>query len=160
MNAQPHTVYTGRSTNWPMIVLSTALLVPLVVMALGSEGSWTAAEFLVPVAVVVAIVVANLLAATSVRATAGPNGVTVNFGVFGLPRFRYPAERIQHAEAITIPSSQSAWGVYWSPRKGLMLTLRTGPALRLVLTNGRKVTISTPRPAAAVEAINHLRAGV
>ena len=35
-----------------------------------------------------------------------------------------------------------------------MLTLRTSPALRLTLTNGRKVTISTPQPQAAILAID------
>jgi hypothetical protein len=157
MNARPHTVYTGRSTNWPAIVLSTALVVPLIVLGLGSEGSWTALGFLIPMAVVVVTVVVNLVTASSVRATAGPKGVIVNFGVFGWPRFRYPIERIQHAEAIEIPSTQWAWGIYWSPRRGLMLTLRTGQALRLILTNGRKVTISTPHPEAAVAAIHDLR---
>ena len=132
MNVHAHTVYTGRSTNWPTIVLTTALVVPLLVMAVTGDGSWTAVGLLIPLGVVVAAVVVNLLTATSVRATAGPSGVTVNLGVFGWPRFRYPLERIQHAEAITIPASQWAWGLFWSPRKGLMLTLRTGPALRLV----------------------------
>ena len=33
------------------------------------------------------------------------------------------------------------------------MTLRHGPALRLTLTNGRKVTVSTPDPEAAVRAI-------
>lgn len=157
MNARPHTVYTGRSTNWPAIILTTALVVPLAVMAVAGEGSWTAIGLLIPLGIVVATAIVNLLTATSVRATAGPNGVTINFGVFGWPRFRYPIQRIQLAEAITIPSSQWAWGIYWSPRRGLMLTLRTGPALRLILTNGRTVTISTPEPEAAVIAIHRQR---
>jgi hypothetical protein len=83
----------------------------------------------------------------------------VHFGVFGWPRFRYPISRIQHAEAIEIPSSRWACGIYWSPRRGLMLTLRTGPALRLSLITGRKVTISTPHPDAAVNALDTARRG-
>lgn len=158
MTVHARTVYTGRSTNWPMIVLTTALVVPLLVMAGAGGGSWTAAGLLIPLSVALAAVVVNLITATSVRASAGPRGVTVNLGVFGWPRFRYPLERIQHAEAITIPASQWAWGLFWSPRKGLMITLRTGPALRLVLTNGRRVTISTPHPEAAVNAIPGARA--
>ena len=39
-----------------------------------------------------------------------------------------------------------------------MLTLRKGAALRLTLINGRKVTISTPHPDAAVAAIHDLQA--
>jgi hypothetical protein len=156
-NTDVHTIYSGRSTNWPMIWLSTALLIPLVAMAKGSNGSWTAAGFAIPLLVAIAAAVVNLLTATSVRTTAGPNGVAVHFGVFGWPRFRYPMQSVQQAEAVEIPSSQWAWGMYWSPRRGLMLTLRTGPALRLTLTDGRKVTISTPRPEVAVQAIDNAR---
>jgi hypothetical protein len=159
-NTDVHTVYSGRSTNWPMIWLSTALLIPFVALAKESKGSWTAAGFAVPLLIAVTAAVANLLTATSVRTTAGPNGVTVHFGVVGWPRFRYPMQRIQHAEAVEIPSSHWAWGMYWSPRRGLMLTLRTGPALRLTLASGRKVTVSTPQPDIAVLAIENARHGV
>jgi hypothetical protein len=154
-----HTIYTGRSTNWPLIWLSTALVVPLLVMANGSDGSWTSVDIVIPLAVIVAAMSINVVTASSVRATAGANGVTVHFGVFGWPRFRYPISRIQHAEAIEIPSSRWACGIYWSPRRGLMLTLRTGPALRLILITGRKVTISTPHPEAAVNALDAARRG-
>ena len=41
-----------------------------------------------------------------------------------------------------------------------MLTLRNGPALRLTLTNGRKITISTPQPQAAILAIDSARRAV
>jgi len=153
-------VYSGRSTNWLMIVLSTALLVPFLWFAADSEGSWTAAGLLVPLIVMLAAAVANLLTATSVRTTAGPNGITVHFGVIGWPRFRYPLDRIATAEAITVPSAWWTWGIYWSPRRGLMLTLCAGQALRLTLTNGRKVTISTPHPQSAVEAIEQARGDV
>jgi hypothetical protein len=122
-----HTIYTGRSTNWPLIWLSTALVLPLLVMAKGSDGSWTSVDIVVPLAVIVSAVLVNVVTASSLRATAGANGVTVHFGVFGWPRFRYPISRIQHAEAIEIPASRWACGIYWSPRRGLMLTLRTGP---------------------------------
>jgi hypothetical protein len=154
-----HTIYSGRSTNWPMIWLSTALVIPLVATAEGSHGSWSDAGFAIPLLVVIAVAVVNLLTATSVRTTAGPNGVSVHFGVFGWPRFRYSVQRIEHVEAVEIPSSQWAWGMYWSPRRGLMLTLRTGPALRLTLANGRKVTVSTPQPDIAVLAIENARHG-
>ena len=152
-----NTIYSGRSTNWLMIALSTALLVPFLWMAADSNESWSALGLLLPLALALGAAVVNLLTATSVRTTAGPNGVAVNFGIIGWPRFRYPVERIRTAEAVTIPSSTWAWGMYWSPRRGLMLTLSTGPALRLTLTNGRRVTISTPQPAAAVAAIEQAR---
>jgi hypothetical protein len=157
-NTAVHTIYSGRSTNWPMICLSIALVLPLLAMATGSKGSWSSVGFLIPLLVVVSAATASLLTAISLRTTAGPNGITVHFGVFGWPRFRYPMHRIEHVEAIEV--SQWAWGMYWSPRRGLMLTLRTGPALRLTLTNGRKVTISTPQPQAAILAIDSARRDV
>jgi len=152
-----NTVYSGRSTNWLMIGLSTALLVPLLWMAADMKESWSELGLIIPVAITLVAAVVNLLTATSVRTTAGTNGVTVHFGAVGWPRFRYSLQRIERAEAVTIPLSWWAWGIYWSPRRGLMLTLCTGPALRLTLTNGRKVTISTPQPEAAVAAIEQAR---
>lgn len=151
------TIYTGRATNWPALWLTTALMVPVLVMAGGPDAPRASIGFLAPVAVMVATALVNLLTASSVRAIAGPDGVTVHFGVFGWPRFRYPIARISAAEAITIPPSIWAWGLHWSPRRGLMLTLRGGPALRLTLTGGRRVTVSTPRPEAAVTAIESAR---
>jgi hypothetical protein len=159
-NTAVHTIYSGRSTNWLMICLSIALVLPLLAMATGSKGSWSSVDFLIPLLVVVSAAAVNLLTATSLRTTAGPNGITVHFGVLGWPRFRYPMHRIQHVEAIEVPRSQWWWGMYWSPRRGLMLTLRTGPALKLTLTNGRKVTISTPQPQAAILAIDSARRDV
>ena len=159
-NTAVHTIYSGRSTNWLMICLTIALVLPILPMAAGSKGSWSSVDFLIPLLVVVSFAAVNLLTATSLRTTAGPNGITVHFGVLGWPRFRYPLHRIQHVEAIEVPRSQWWWGMYWSPRRGLMLTLRTGPALRLRLTNGRKVTISTPQPQAAVLAIDSARGKV
>jgi hypothetical protein len=150
-------VYSGRSTNWPMIWLTTALAVALIAMGMTSEGSFWAAGFIIPVGIVMVTLFVNMVTATSVRTTAGPNGVTVHFGTFGWPRFHYPIARIVEASAIDVPSSQWVWGMYWAPRRGLMLTLRTGPALRLTLTNGRSVTISTPGPDAAVRAIDAAR---
>ncbi len=160
MTVQPHTVYTGRSTNWAMIALTTALVLPLLVLGIEGGGTWLTPDVAIPLAIVVGAVAVNVLTASSVRATAGPRGLTVHFGVFGWPRFRYAIDRIASAEAITIPSSHLAWGIHWTPRKGLMLTLRTGPALHLVLTSGRKVTISTPDPHAAVQTLNQSDGGL
>ena len=149
-----HTYYSGRATNWPALAISTALAVPLVATAVTADGTWRTPGIVVPLVVVTLTVLVNVVTASSVRAIAGPHGVTVHFGVFGWPRFHYPAARIRRAEAVDIPSSQWAWGIYWSPRRGLMLTLRTGPALRLTLDNGRRITVSTPTPADAVDAMN------
>jgi hypothetical protein len=150
-------LYAGRSTNWPTIWLSIGLMVPLVVMGGASKGAWTSGGFVVPVAGIASVALVNVLTASSVRTTAGTNGVRVHFGVFGWPHFRYSMSRIRHAEAIEIPPSLLAWGIWWSRRFGLMLALRSGPALCLTLATGRKVTISTPHPDVAVKAIDAAR---
>ena len=144
-NASPaRFVYTGRTTNWFVLVLGVLLLVPLL---LGSKEG-------LGVAVVWAIAIAALLVGTgsSLRTSAGPSGVTVHFGVFGWPRFRYPVGRIAAADVVHVPG-QWSWGPWWTPSRGLLLTLSEGPALRLTLTNGRKVTIGTPDPSSAVQAL-------
>jgi hypothetical protein len=158
MTSATHTVYSGRTTNWPMVALTIGLLVPLVLTARGSGDSWTTPAVFVPlVLLVVVTVLETLLTATSLRTTAGPNGITVHLGALGWPHVHYPLDRVERVEAVTVGSWWSGWGLFWLPRRGLMLTLRPGPALRLVLTNGRKVTISTPAPADAVRAIDEAR---
>lgn len=153
------TVYTGRSTNWPLIWLSIVLAVPLLAMGASSQGSWTSSGLIAPLAVAGGAILVNLLTGTSVRSTTGPNGVTVHFGVVGWPRFRYRLDRIRHATAVDLRVGPCSWGIWWSPRRGLLLTLRSGPAIRLELTNGRIVTISTPDAAAAVAALDRARNG-
>jgi hypothetical protein len=148
------TLYSGRSTNWIALGLTTVLLGPLLLMAgPWSKESWTTLAFVVPVAVVAVTALVNLLTISSIRTLAGPNGVSVYFGPFGWPRCHYPLARIQKMEATHIPNSWWAWGITWSPRRGLMLTIRNGPALQLTLTNNRRVTISTPHPDDAIQAI-------
>lgn len=141
----PRTVITGRVTNWPMIWVTTALVVPLLAMSGGSGHDWHQPGFLVPVAVIVGVAAVNLMTLSSIRTTGGPEGVTVHFGVLGWPRFRYPVARIRSVEATRVtPSAQWAWGISWSPRRGMTLALRNGPAIRLELVNGRTVTVGVP----------------
>ena len=147
------TLYSGRTTNCVALGLTTALIVPLLAMGAGSKDAWTAPAFVIPLAVVAVVALINLLTLSSIRTLAGPNGVSIHFGAFGWPRYHYPLAKIQDMVAVQIPISWWAWGITWSPRRGLMLTLRNGPALQLTLTNHRKVTISTPHPEEAIQAI-------
>ncbi|MGK2949334.1 MAG: hypothetical protein ACSLFP_12210 [Acidimicrobiales bacterium] len=148
------TLYSGRATNWVALGLTTALALPLLLMAgPWSRDSWTAPSFVIPLVIAAAAVVGNLMTLSSLRTLVGANGVSIHFGVFGWPRYRYPLDRIRSIEAVEVPRSWWAWGISWSPRRGLMLTIRNGPALRLTLTNDRKVTISTPHPDDAVRVV-------
>jgi hypothetical protein len=153
-HAHISTLYSGRATNWVALGLTTALTAPLLLMAgPWSKEPWTALAFVVPLAIAAVATLANLLTLCSIRTLAGPNGVSIYFGAFGWPRYHYPLAKIQEAEAVLIANSWWAWGVSWSPRRGLVLAVRNGPALQLTLTNNRRVTISTPHPDEAVGAI-------
>ncbi len=147
------TLYSGRTTNWVALGLTTALIIPLLAMGAGSRDAWTAPGFMVPLAVAASAALINLLTLSSIRTLAGPNGVSIHFGALGWPRYHYPLANIRDMAAVQIPKSWCAWGITWSPRRGLMLTLRNGPALQLTLTNNKKVTISTPRPENAIQVI-------
>ncbi|WP_249999299.1 hypothetical protein [Actinoplanes sp. M2I2] len=142
-----YSIYTGRATNWPVMVLTAALVVPL--LTLGNPGAGSRRD-LVPLLVAVLAVLLEALTAGSVRTTAGPNGVSVRFGVLGWPRCAYRLERIERAEVVELPWWRVAYGFWWTPSR-TNCTVRSGPALRLTLRTGRVVTITVPdAPAAAV----------
>lgn len=148
-----YSIYTGRATNWPMVIVSTALVVPLLVMGNAGAG-WR--SLTVPLLVAATGVLLNMLTASSVRTAAGSNGVSVRFGVLGWPRCTYRIEQIEHAEVIDLPFWHVAYGFWWTPRR-TSCTVRSGPALRLTLTTGRTVTITVPDAYAAVAAIHEAR---
>ena len=148
MTTTPYSIYTGRATNVPMLVVTTVLVVPLLVMAKTSDLT-------VPL-LVAAVVLGNILTASSVRTSAGPNGVAIRFGVFGWPRATYPIGRIAHAEVVDIHPWSVAYGFWWTPRR-TSCTVRSGPTLRLTLRTGRVVTVTVPDPHAAVAVIDEAR---
>ena len=89
------TAYTGRATNWPSVIVSGLLLVPLIGLA-ASSGS-------VPETVVAFTVIAlvgllgEVVTASDVRASCGPHGVSIHWGVLGWPRAKYPLAAIANA---------------------------------------------------------------
>ena len=147
-------VYTGRATNWPMVVTSAVLLVPLIALSRGSNDDWR--DLAVPASVFAAGVVLYALTGSSVRTTAGPQGVSIHFGLIGWPRHTYRLDQIERAEVIDLHPFQVAFGFWWTPRRTCW-TVRSGPTLRLVLRGGRSVTVSTPQPHTAVTAIDDAR---
>lgn len=150
-----HSVYTGRSTNWPMVVLSGALVVPLVAlsdMSAGDRGDHVLLLLFIGVGVLL-----EALTSASVRIAAGPHGVTVRFGVLGLPRCTYRLAQIAHAEVIDLPVWSVTYGFWWTPRR-TCCTIRSGPTLRLTLHSGRTVTITVPDAATAVAVIREAAA--
>ena len=141
-----HSVYTGRSTNWPMVALSVALVVPLVALSNMSAGD--PGDLWIVLLIGVGVLL-EVLTATSVRTAAGPHGVTVRFGVLGLPRLTYRLAQIAHAEVIDLAPWSVVYGFWWTPGR-TCCTVRSGPTLRLTLHSGRTVTITVPDAPAAV----------
>jgi hypothetical protein len=147
-------VYTGRITNWPVVILSAVLAVPL--LALGQTGGGDWRDVTVPALVVGAAVLLGAVTSFSVRTAAGPNGVVVRLGALGWPRCGYRIEQIERAEVFDLPLSHVVFGFWWTPRR-TCCTVRSGPTLRLILVNGRTVTVSVPDPYAAVAAVDEAR---
>lgn len=151
-----YSIYTGRSTNWPLVVtLAVALVLPLVLLGSLSPGSWLdPAGPAIPLLVAAAVVLVAVLTGLSVRTAAGPNGISVHCGIFGWPHRTYRLEDIERAEVTEL--APSLWrvsiGYWWTPRH-TYFTVRTGTVLRLTLRTGRSVTITVPDPRAAVAII-------
>ena len=144
-----HSVYTGQMTNRPMGVLTIALVVPLLVLSNMSPRDRSDLVILLLIGVGVLL---EALTATSVRTTAGPNGVTVRFGLLGWPRRTYRIAQIARAEIVDLPVWSVVYGFWWTPSR-TCYTVRSGPTLRLTLHSGRTVTITVPDAPAAIAVI-------
>lgn len=139
-------VYTCRVTNWAMLVLS----IPVVTLWTYISVSDPELNNLLSTAVWIIVLVTAMMLSTQ-RISAGPIGLTVNFGPFGFPRVTLARTAIAHAEIIDLPGGPwSTTGVTWRPKYGWLLALNTGPALRLRSTSGRRFTVSMRDPAAAL----------
>jgi len=146
----PYTVYTGRTTCWPMVASTCCGALLVVLMARQPNAPWS--DIAVPLLLVAIGVLANILTSSSVRAAAGPNGLTIHWGLVGWPRCTYHLEEIEHAEVIDLPWWRVSWGLWWTPR-GTSCTVRSGPTVRLTLRNHRTITVTVPEPEAAVAAL-------
>ena len=145
-------VYTGRTTSWPAAAATCVAGVLLAVVTMSSGVSRTDLVVVLPLLLIAIGVLADIVTASSVRATAGPNGFTIRWGSFGWPRCSYPLDRIARAEVIDLPWWRVTWGFWWTPTV-TSCTLRSGPAVRLSLSDGRIVTVTVPEPDAAVAAL-------
>lgn len=148
-NANRHAVYTGRSTSWPMVTAASASALAMVLLGRESGSAWADARFVIPLVLVAIAVLSYILSASSVRTTAGPNGLTIRWGLIGWPKSTYSLDQIEHAEVIDLPWWRASYGFWWTPTR-TNCTVQSGPTLQLTLTNGRTVRLSVPQPAAAV----------
>jgi hypothetical protein len=143
-------VYTGRSTCWPIVACFALVAVLLPITARPGDAPWS--DVALPLLLVAVGVFVSVLTASSVRATAGPNGLTIHWGVVGWPRCTYRLDEIEHAEVIDVPWWLVSWGLWWTPKR-TCCTIRSGPTVRLTLRNHRTVTVTVPDPNAAVAAL-------
>jgi hypothetical protein len=150
----PFAVYTGRTTSWPMVAATGAGAVLLALTSRQSSVAWDDPMVIVPLVLIAIGVVAEILTGSSVRATAGPNGLTIHWGLLGWPRCTYRLDQIERAEMIDLPWWRVSYGFWWTPKR-TNCTVRSGPTLRISLRNGRTVTITVPDPTAAVAALQH-----
>lgn len=141
-------VYSARMTNWPLIVSSVIAGLALALFGRPWAGPWPG--MVVPILIFFVLLTVGLVTSTSLRVTAGPRGVQLYCGVFGWPRFTYSRERITRVDVVTV----SIWHTWnWTPRGGWQFVIRSGPALRLALGSGRKVTIGVTDAEAALAAL-------
>ena len=157
--AGPHqyAVYTGRTTSWPMVAVTSAGALLIVLMGKESNGAWGDLMFVGPLILFAIGVLGEVLTGSSVRATAGPNGLTIRWGLIGWPRCTYRLDEIEHADVIDLPWWRVSYGLWWTPRR-TNCTVRSGPTLRLSLRNRRTVMITVPEPAEAVAALREVSA--
>jgi hypothetical protein len=136
-----------------MVAATSAGAILIVLMSKNSQGTVRDPVFVVSLILLAVGVLAEVLTGSSVRATAGPNGFTIRWGLIGWPRCTYRLDEIERAEVIDLPWWRVSYGLWWTPRR-TNCTVRSGPTLRLSLRNQRTVTITVPDPAAAVAALH------
>ncbi len=146
--------YSSHATNWPALVVSFALVVPMAALSQPDVADLPSGSALGGLVVVLVIAVVAVLTATNLRVTIGSAGVVARFGVLGVPVFRYGVDEVATARAVTI-SRWATPGVFWTHRDGLRLALHGGSAVRLELRSGRRVTIGVPNTHAALAALAH-----
>lgn len=156
--SRQHSVYSGRTTSWPTVAATSVGALFVVFTGKESNDGWGDLMFIVPLILVAIGVLANVLTSASVRATAGPNGLTIRWGLVGWPRCTYRLDEIASAEVIDLPWWRVSYGLWWTPQR-TNCTVRSGPTVRLSLHSHRIVTITVPEPAVAVAALIEASAG-
>jgi hypothetical protein len=91
-----------------------------------ADGAWGDLVLAVPLLLVAVGSLANVLTASSVRATAGPNGFTIRWGLLGWASCTYRLDEIEHAEVIDLPWWRVSYGFWWTPKR-TNCTVRSGP---------------------------------
>jgi hypothetical protein len=140
--------YSSWAVNWILAVSGASIGLVMVLLAIFLSGH--------PLGLLISGIIVIIVSVqfSSLRVTAGGNGVIARYGPFGQPRFRFSRDSISEAAArdVTI-CDVGGLGLHWSPWRGTRLTVRTGPTLQLSMVNGCTVLISVADPDHAVRAI-------
>jgi len=151
LRAGERAVWTGRARArwaWP----AAALLVAAGALVAAVAAQWGTAAPLLAAGVLT-------LGFTAVRVTVAARGVTVGYGPLGLRLTRIPLRRIAFAEAVErekailpITGSLLRFG-------DVSVVLRSGPALRLTLRDGKAFLVTVDDAATGAALLNDLIAG-
>ena len=90
------------------------------------------------------------------------DGVHARMGRIGWPNVDIPLNEIESAEVSDIrPMSWGGWGYRGNLKmfKRAAIIMRSGPGVRLQLTEGRVFVMTVDHPEQAVEALHHVRTG-
>lgn len=97
-----------------------------------------------------AIIAYSILASFGMTLTIGPEAVVAR-GLVGWPRITIDRTRISNADVVDVKTGP--WRFGWIPMQSAMLT-RSGPALRIIRTDGSTFTITISEPARAADLIS------
>lgn len=153
LRAGERAVWTGRAhSRWPF---STWILVAIVGPGALPDVLHGDLNGLLPYGV---MIVVCLLGFTSVRVTVAARGVTVGYGVLGLRLTRIPLRRIAFAEAVEREKFGFAFPFVASLLVfgNVSVVLRSGPALRLTLRDGKTFLVTVDDAATGAALLNDL----
>jgi hypothetical protein len=142
-------LWVGRaSARWPAVA---SVVVMAAAVWLAFAASWQAA---LPVFVAAILP----LGFTTIRVTAGRQGVTVAYGFLGLKLTRIPLERIVTAEAVDFTAFTFGYRGSLAFFGGAVVSLRRGPALSLILRQGKSFVVTVDDAATGAALLNDVLA--
>ncbi|WP_206791018.1 hypothetical protein [Amycolatopsis sp. MtRt-6] len=144
--------WAGGAAN-PAMLWSLALI-PVAIALVPAGLSWPVAGWITLVGVVVAALTYRL------SATVDAKGVTIRFGLLGVPWRHLRLDSIREATTRELSMFRDGGlGLRFNPVTGTTAyKVRGGPALELTLESGRKVLVSVDDPETAAGLVNDLLA--
>ncbi len=140
-------VWVARTTSTPTVLSGIVAILTIVVITIAIQQFW-----LLGVAVLLGLMMAAI-AVWTVRVDA--TGLTVR-SLLGYPRTHQPIEEIVRADVVSVQALREFGGWGWRVGKGgrSAVVLRSGEALEVTRTGGRKFLVTVEEPAAAAALIN------